>query len=110
MTFAQRAGIIVHRYLAQIEKRVSKREIPMTIGDEELRHILERAHNPLCGVRPIKRFIEQHLVTALTNGIVDGSLKHSSTIRVIHSDDSPNELDLLQMDRRMQSPAAINQN
>ena len=44
--------------------------------------VLQQAYDPQYGARPIRRFLEKHLVTVLSKGILGGQIKNHSNILI----------------------------
>jgi ATP-dependent Clp protease ATP-binding subunit ClpB len=66
---------IVRMQLAEVGKRLAREEIAMQCTDAAVLRILNEAKlNPAYGARPIKRFIEQELITELSRMHVSGEL------------------------------------
>lgn len=77
---------IVHLQLAQIGSRLEDRDVLLVIDDAGVEHVLRQSYDPLYGARPIKRFLEKHLVTALSKEVVRGTLKPHSVVHITHID------------------------
>ncbi|KAJ1724676.1 hypothetical protein LPJ53_001104 [Coemansia erecta] len=75
---------IVHLQLAQIASRLAERDIELRMDDAAVEHVLASSYDPLYGARPIKRFLEKHLVTALSKEIIRGTLLDHSVISITH--------------------------
>ncbi|KAJ2817853.1 hypothetical protein IWW50_006022 [Coemansia erecta] len=56
------------------------------MDDAAVDHVLKESYDPLYGARPIRRFLEKHLVTALSKEIIRGSLPDHSLVRITHID------------------------
>ncbi|KAJ2856937.1 Chaperone protein ClpB1 [Coemansia erecta] len=77
---------IVHLQLAQIASRLEERDISLRMDEAAVDHVLLSSYDPLYGARPIKRFLEKHLVTALSKEIIRGTLKDHSVVSITHID------------------------
>ncbi|KAJ2636948.1 hypothetical protein GGF40_002686 [Coemansia sp. RSA 1286] len=77
---------IVHLQLAQIAGRLEERDISLRMDEAAVDHVLLSSYDPLYGARPIKRFLEKHLVTALSKEIIRGTLKDHSIVSITHVD------------------------
>lgn len=73
---------IVRAQIALIDDRVREKDINVVPDDAACRFILKEAWNPSLGARPLKRYIEQHLVTELSRSILSGSLKPHTDVQV----------------------------
>ncbi|KAJ2360874.1 hypothetical protein H4S01_005531, partial [Coemansia sp. RSA 2610] len=77
--------------LAQIASRLEERDVSLAMDDAAVDHVLKESYDPLYGARPIKRFLEKHLVTALSKEIIGGSLPDHSIVSITHIDDVPDD-------------------
>jgi len=73
---------IVSLQVADISRRLRDRDISLTIDDEALDLILKLAYDPVYGARPIKRYLEKHLVTFISKMLLGGQLLDHSQLRV----------------------------
>jgi hypothetical protein len=53
---------------------------------EALRHIAEAGHDPVYGARPLKRYIQRHVETALGRRIIAGEVPDGSLVRLEERD------------------------
>jgi ATP-dependent Clp protease ATP-binding subunit ClpB len=65
---------ILHMQMHDIEKRLKERDIELVIDDCAVEFILERAYDPVYGARPLRRFLEKHVVTQLSRMLLSGQL------------------------------------
>ncbi|KAJ1821867.1 hypothetical protein LPJ56_001991 [Coemansia sp. RSA 2599] len=77
---------IVHLQLAQIASRLEERDVSLRMDEAAVDHVLRSSYDPLYGARPIKRFLEKHLVTALSKEIIRGTLRDHSVVSITHVD------------------------
>ncbi|KAJ1936854.1 hypothetical protein FBU59_004925, partial [Linderina macrospora] len=82
---------VVRLQLSQIESRLAERDISLTMDDEAISHVLQESYDPLYGARPIRRFLEKNLVTAISKEIIRGSLPDHSVINITHVDGLPED-------------------
>jgi ATP-dependent Clp protease ATP-binding subunit ClpB len=73
---------IVKVQINGIRSRLEKQEIDLEISDSAVNLILQHSYEPACGARPIKRYIEQYLVTEISKLIISGQALAGSTISV----------------------------
>merc|ERR1712151_103284 len=64
----------VRLQLSDVSKRLSELDIRMTITDAAIDHVLTEAYEPELGARPLRRYLEKHVVSALSRQIVAGNL------------------------------------
>ncbi|RKP16538.1 ATPase, partial [Rozella allomycis CSF55] len=62
---------IVHLQMKQIATRLQDREITVTLDDSAVQLVLQEAYNPVYGARPLRRYLEKTIVTALSKMILD---------------------------------------
>jgi ATP-dependent Clp protease ATP-binding subunit ClpB len=73
---------IVDSSLADVNARLVDKRIQVTANDAAKSYILEQAYDPDYGARPIKRWIERHLVTEISRLIISGTLSDDSDVVV----------------------------
>eukprot|EP00730_Choanoeca_flexa_P011060 TRINITY_DN2258_c0_g1_i1.p1 TRINITY_DN2258_c0_g1~~TRINITY_DN2258_c0_g1_i1.p1 ORF type:complete len:895 (+),score=328.74 TRINITY_DN2258_c0_g1_i1:111-2795(+) len=65
-----------------VEHRLADRDIRLSVSDAACDYILEQAYQPAYGARPVRRFIEKHVVTALSRQLLAGELSNHSLCTV----------------------------
>jgi ATP-dependent Clp protease ATP-binding subunit ClpB len=65
-----------------IDERLVDREIRLAVTDAACDYILDESYNPAWGARPVRRYIEKHLVTEISKLLLAGSLPNNSTLHV----------------------------
>eukprot|EP01113_Clastostelium_recurvatum_P011857 TRINITY_DN1608_c0_g1_i7.p1 TRINITY_DN1608_c0_g1~~TRINITY_DN1608_c0_g1_i7.p1 ORF type:complete len:905 (-),score=301.07 TRINITY_DN1608_c0_g1_i7:179-2893(-) len=73
---------IVRIQLQGLLKRLEDRDITLDMSDSSLDYVLQQAYDPMYGARPLRRFLEKHLVTHLSKLILGGNLPDHSTVHV----------------------------
>ena len=63
----------------EVRQRLREKRIDLRLTDLALEHALEEAFDPAFGARPLKRYLEKHIVSDLSVMILNGSLR-SKTI------------------------------
>lgn len=63
-------GSIVDLLMKDLQNRVSRKQIQLTITDEAKRFIIENAYDPIYGARPLKRYLQSHVETLLGRKII----------------------------------------
>lgn len=74
---------IVLLQFQSVERRLKENRITITITLGALDTILDAAFDPQYGARPIKRYIEKHVVTDLSKLIISGQLQPKSHVDVM---------------------------
>lgn len=77
---------IVSLQFESVAKRLKENHISMRVGVGALDVILKEAYDPQYGARPLKRYIEKHVVTGLSKLILAGKLPAKSHVEVIEKD------------------------
>ena len=67
-------------HMQQLNDRMAERRIKLRISNAALEHIVKAAYQPAFGARPIKRYIEKHLVTDLARMLLAGDLEGQEMI------------------------------
>lgn len=52
------------------------------MSSEAVNLVIKTSYEPTYGARPIRRFLEKHLVTELSRMIISGQLKEHSTVTI----------------------------
>ena len=65
---------IVRLQIKELNKRLAEQRISIDVDDSAFKKILDDAYDPLYGARPLKRYIEQTIVTDLSKQLVAGSI------------------------------------
>jgi len=73
---------VVRLQLKDVLERLEEMDVHMQITDVAVQHVLQEAHDPEMGARPLKRYLERHLVSRLSALILKDELKPGSDITV----------------------------
>lgn len=60
---------IVQRQVALLSSRLQERDVDVELDETAADFILQQAYDPLYGARPLRRYIEKHIVTMLSRAI-----------------------------------------
>merc|ERR1711871_635662 len=74
--------LIVRQQLGQLQERLTDKGITLQVDDEACDCILHEAYDPAFGARPVRRYVEAEVTTALSKMILEGSLSNISTVRI----------------------------
>ena len=66
----------------RISERLLERMIRLEATDEAIAHIGEAAWDPAYGARPIKRYLQKHVESALARKLVEGEVAEGSLVRM----------------------------
>ncbi len=72
---------IIKLSLNGIKKRLADRNIELEMTDAALNFIADEAYEPQYGARPINRFLQKNVETAIASGIIKGEIVDDSTIK-----------------------------
>ncbi|MBP3540948.1 MAG: AAA family ATPase, partial [Clostridia bacterium] len=65
-----------------LRRRLSQKDVSITLTDAAVDAIAEAGFDPIYGARPLKRFMQSHLETMLARAIVSGQLNPGDTATV----------------------------
>lgn len=78
---------IVAIQLKEVQKRLNDRDLKLEWDESCLEEIAEEAYDPLFGARPLKRLIQQKVVSPLSSSILKGEIKLGSTVKMSTKND-----------------------
>ena len=70
----------------EVGKRLAERSISIVISDDALHFIGESAYDPAFGARPIKRYIQRNLETAIARKLIAGDITDGDCVTVDYKD------------------------
>mmetsp|Transcript_53881 Transcript_53881/g.126337 ORF Transcript_53881/g.126337 Transcript_53881/m.126337 type:complete len:891 (-) Transcript_53881:154-2826(-) len=73
---------VVRLQLADVVRRLEELEVTMHITDAAVDRVLEAAHDPEMGARPLKRYMERHLVSRLSTLVLEDKLPAGSSVTI----------------------------
>src|ERR1700752_987384 len=76
---------IVNIQLAQLEKLLEDRKVPLEIDAEAKKWLANAGYDPVYGARPLKRVIQRELQNPLAEKILSGEVHDGDTVRVTAS-------------------------
>lgn len=75
-------GSIINLIMADLNKRLSDRELQVALSDEAKQFIVDNAYDPVYGARPLKRYIQKYVETLSAKLILAGEVGEGDTIRI----------------------------
>lgn len=75
-------GNIVELLLADLNKRVSDKEIKIALSDAAKDHIVTAGYDPIYGARPLKRYMQKNIETLVARCILAGNVSKGAAITV----------------------------
>ena len=76
---------IIELSLKGLERRLSEREITLSLTSSGKKFIAEHSYDPAYGARPVKRYLQKNIETALASKLIQGEIADGDTV-VIDSD------------------------
>ena len=73
-------GKIVLKFINNLESRLSKLQIQLTLTNKAIDAIVDQGFDPIYGARPIKRFIQKEIETPLSRKIIAGEIETNSKV------------------------------
>lgn len=73
---------IVQIQLALVAKRLEERQVVLTWSDKVAQHLAGEGYDPVYGARPLKRFIQHHVVGPLSRAILEGEIPPNSKVEL----------------------------
>lgn len=75
-------GKIVLKFINNLEARLSKLQIQLTLTHKAIDAIVDQGFDPIYGARPIKRFIQKEIETPLSRKIIAGEIETNSKVTI----------------------------
>ena len=79
---------IVRKYVDALVARVAEQEIELVVDDEVIYYVVEHGADPQFGARPLKRFVQRYLETAVAKELLRGQVTPGSTMRLALENDT----------------------
>jgi len=79
---------IVDVQIGLVRKRLAEKLITLTISDEALVHLAEKGYNPQYGARPLKRLIQDKILTPIANLLVTHGIGEGGEVDVVVKGDA----------------------
>jgi len=73
---------IVRLQVSLLEERLAERDISLSMLDDAVDLVVRSACDSAYGARPLRRYLEKNLVTALSRGLLDGTLPNHSQVLI----------------------------
>ncbi|MDR2463606.1 MAG: ATP-dependent chaperone ClpB [Verrucomicrobiales bacterium] len=73
---------IVNLILEQLRARLRERNITLTLTDAAREHIARAGHDPVYGARPLKRYLQREVETALARQLLSGAIADGDTVEI----------------------------
>ncbi len=73
---------IAWKYVEQLRKRVAEQEITLVIDQEVIDWVVQQGADAQFGARPLKRFVQRHIETAVAKELLRGEVLPGETLHV----------------------------
>lgn len=73
---------IVMKFLKELQLRLVEKEITISLTDKAQRYIAENGFDPIYGARPLRRYIQKHIETALAKKIIAAEIQARQTVEI----------------------------
>ena len=84
---AEHFSAIVRKYVNELAARVAEQEIELVVDDAVIDYVVEHGADPQFGARPLKRFVQRYLETAVAKELLSGKVIPGSTMRLTLEND-----------------------
>ncbi len=81
-------GGIIHLIVADLNQRLSDRNLTIELSEEAMRFVVENAYDPVYGARPLKRYIQKYVETLAAKLILADKVAAGDTILITVENDS----------------------
>ncbi len=78
---------IVEIQMADVIKRLSKKEIKLSVSEEVMKYIAKEGYDPKFGARPLRRVIQNKILTPVANMMVGEGMMQGGTVKVTMKND-----------------------
>ena len=78
---------IAEKMLGDLKKRLASQQFDLQYSEDVLDWIVEHGTDADFGARPLRRFIQRHVETAVAQQIIQGTLQEGDTLRLSIEDD-----------------------
>ncbi len=75
-------GGIVDLIIADLNRRLSDKELRLELTEEAERHIIDNAYDPVYGARPLKRYIQKYVETLTAKLILADRVQSGDTVLI----------------------------
>jgi ATP-dependent Clp protease ATP-binding subunit ClpA len=73
---------IVSMQIVDIEKRLKEKEISLLVSPEAIVYIAEKSYDPQYGARPIRRYVQTHILNKIASGLISKTITAGCTVSV----------------------------
>ena len=77
---------IAWKYVEQLIKRVAEQEITLQVDEEVIQWVVEQGADPQFGARPLKRFVQRYIETAVAKELLRGEVLPGEVLHITMRD------------------------
>ena len=77
---------ITELMVADINRRLSDRQLTLTLSEKASQYVTEHGYDPQFGARPLRRFIQKHVETLVARMILEDRVQEGDTIHIDERD------------------------
>ena len=81
-------GAIVEKYIVELVTRVAEQQIELVVDPSVVAFVVEHGADPQYGARPLKRFVQRTVETAVAKELLRGEVLPGGTMHVTVEDDA----------------------
>lgn len=81
-------GAIVRKYIASLVKRVAEQDITLEVDEQVIDFVVQNGADPQFGARPLKRFVQRVVETAVAKELLRGQVLPGGTLEVVIEDNT----------------------
>ena len=75
-------ALITDKFINELQERLADRDIVLQFTDRAKAEIMEQGYDPVFGARPLKRYIQKEVETALAYKMIEDALEEDCTIQI----------------------------
>lgn len=75
-------GGIIDLLIVDLDKRLADRDLHLEVSDAAKAFIVEQGYDPVYGARPLKRYVQKHVETAVAKLILSDTLSQGDVIKI----------------------------
>jgi ATP-dependent Clp protease ATP-binding subunit ClpB len=73
---------IVKLFTQDLAKRLQEKQLALSLSEQAIEFIIEKGYDPVYGARPLKRFMQRNLETAIAKSLLSGDFETGDTLFV----------------------------
>lgn len=73
---------ILDLQINSLQKRLDQKQLTCTLTDKARQFIIDNGYDPMYGARPLKRFIQRNVETAIARVILEGNLSQDNNLAI----------------------------